>query len=392
MAEAHEHDPALHDTAHLRLEIERLRAALAASSGTIATAESPGSSGGGNTERELAAKNAALIESEARFRTLVEGMPQLVWRAVDGGCWTWASPQWTTYTGLSMDDSLGHGWLQALHPDDRSAARAEWARASSGSHFDVEARIYHKLQGRYRHFRTRASSVRGADGTILEWLGTSTDVDDLLKLQHRQKVLLAELQHRVRNMLTVVRSVFGRTVEAGGDLETIADHFSGRLNALARTQVIGSKTMRGETDLESLIRDEFLTVGVTDGPSVTIEGPSVSLPLKVAQTLGLAIHELTTNAVKYGAFAQSQAKLDVRWEINMDCGEPRSLDLSWIEQGMPAIAIQPSRRGFGRELIEEALPYQLGADTELEFRGGGVRCWIRLPLPEETVTDREIRG
>jgi len=332
--------------------------------------------------RELQQKNDALAESESRFRTLVEGMPQLVWRAAEDGAWTWASPQWQRYTGLDPHRSSGMGWLAALHPDDRATAREAWIRASPGTTLAFNARIHHQAEGRYRHFHVRAAPVVTGDGRVAEWLGTSTDVDDLLRLQERQGMLVAELQHRVRNILTVVRSVFGRTMEAGGSAEDLADHFRGRLDSLARTQVIVTQSAAGTVDLENLVRDELLSVGAMDGPSLMIDGPPVALTGKTAESIGLAVHELTTNALKYGALRAKEGRLQIHWTINMDDSGTCRLDLTWIEQGVPAVTLNPARKGFGSELILNALPYQLGAETRLEFRGGGVRCSISVPLSE----------
>lgn len=330
---------------------------------------------------QIARASTALRESERRLQTLVEGVPQLVWRAVDGGHWTWASPQWTTFTGQSAQDSRGWGWLDPVHPDDRELAKKLWSHAIERGEFQADYRICDAKQHRYRWFQTRATPVRDEAGQIVEWLGTSTDIDDLRQLQDRQQILVGELQHRVRNILTIVRSVFGRTVEAGGEIDEVADHFRGRLDALARTQVVVTQTAAGAVDLENLIREELLSVGVSDGPKLTISGPEVMLPPKVAEPIGLAIHELTTNAIKYGALKEKRATLRIEWSTNMVEGRDLRLVLTWTEQGVPAIAVVPARYGFGSELIEEALPYRLGAETKLEFRGGGVRCTISMPLP-----------
>lgn len=198
----------------------------------------------------------------------------------------------------------------------------------------------------------------------------------------RLQTLVAELQHRVRNILAVTRSVFRRTADASDDVEDLTSHFTGRLDALARTQVITTRSVRGTVDLEAMIRDELLSVGASDGPRVRIEGPEVSLSSKVAETLGLALHELTTNALKYGALGSPDGQVEIHWKSNTDYRGAPQLILIWQEQGVPTIPVEPVRQGFGRELIEEALPYRLGAETKLEFVGGGVRCSISLPLPD----------
>lgn len=318
-------------------------------------------------------------ESERRLRTLVDGVPQLVWRAAPAGWLTWVSPQWLAYTGQTVEESLGEGWLAVIHPDDRASARAIWQAAPGEGRLAMDARIRNAADGRYRWFQTRATPVRDEGGAIVEWLGTSTDVDDLRRLQDRQQVLVGELQHRVRNILTVVRSVFCRTVEADGPLEEIVDHFKGRLDSLARTQVIVTQSSSGWVDLEHLVRDELLSVGAGDGPALTVDGPKIALNAKAAESIGLVIHELTTNAIKYGALRTAGAALSIRWTVG-DAGDGRRLDLNWTERGMPVMPMERRRYGFGSELIEEALPYQLGAETRMEMRGGGLRCVISVPV------------
>jgi two-component sensor histidine kinase len=136
-------------------------------------------------------------------------------------------------------------------------------------------------------------------------------------------------------------------------------------------------------DLENLIRDELMSVGACEGSRVRIEGRDVDLTPRLAETLGLAFHELITNALKYGALRFNDAQLDIQWTIRQHDGRA-TLELCWSETGVPAVTTVPTRAGFGRELIEEVLPYRLGAQTELEFRGGGIRCLIRVPLDATT--------
>jgi len=340
---------------------------------------------------ELHEATRALREAEQRQQVLIGGIPQLVWRATGAGEYGWASPQWSDYTGQSESEALGAGWLDSVHPDDRDLARAAWAEADDDNGFDVEYRIRRAADDSYRWFRTRAAPVRDEEGAIVEWLGTSTDVDQMRLLNKRQEVLVAELQHRVRNMLTVVRSVFTRTAEAGGDLHDVVDHFRGRLDALARTQVIVTRNAGGTVDLENLIRDELLSVGIGEGPRLRIAGPDVALHARTAESIGLAIHELTTNALKYGALKVDSATLAIDWTVRAEANG-RRLDLTWLEQGVPAVPTRPAREGFGRELIEDALPYRLGAETRLEFLGGGVRCLISVPLPDADAADDDDRG
>jgi len=129
-------------------------------------------------EREAEAK---LRESELRFRTLAEGIPQLVWRAHGSGEWDWVSPQWTAYTGLPEARSRGFGWLDAVHPDDRGKTMAAWAEAEAKGKFSADYRVLHAADGDYRWFQSRAIAVRDATGRVLEWLATATDIDDQIR-------------------------------------------------------------------------------------------------------------------------------------------------------------------------------------------------------------------
>ncbi|MEH3108275.1 MAG: PAS domain-containing protein [Sphingomonas fennica] len=321
--------------------------------------------------------------TEDWLQTLMGGIPQLIWRADTNGGWTWAGPQWTAYTGQAEAESRGDGWLAVVHPDDRAGAIAFWQRAVKTGRLEMEGRVRRAADNSYRWFKTRATPVRDRQGRIVEWLGTSTDVDDLRRLQQRQQLLVAELQHRVRNVLTVVRSVFARTVEAGRPIEEISGHFRGRLDNLARTQVIVTQSASGLVDLDTLVREELLSVGAVDGARVAIDGPDIDLTPAVAETIGLAVHELTTNALKYGALKVDTGSLEIRWEVAMDQGGNRHLTFRWHESGVPAVPVGSGRVGFGSELILEALPYRLGAETALELRGGGIVCTIALPLPPE---------
>lgn len=276
-----------------------------------------------------------------------------------------------------------------IHPDDRDRfAQATQRMLAPGGDGQFWEEFRTGLpDGRTRWLSVASRAVSPDGGRATHVVGTVRDItvtreaqDAIRASEERLRILVAELQHRVRNILTVVRSVFSRTVEAGGEAEDVADHFRGRLDALARTQVVMTQTAAGTADLENLIRDELMSVGVHDGANVRIEGPDVLLSSRIAESLGLAIHELTTNALKYGALKIEGAKLDIRWKVSHDSdGAPR-LEFTWQERGVPAISLNPAREGFGRELIEEALPYRLGAETRLDFRGGGLCCTLSVPL------------
>ncbi|MEX2642529.1 MAG: PAS domain S-box protein, partial [Acetobacterales bacterium] len=333
----------------------------------------------GQDATERRTSEQALRESQRRQLALIEGIPQLVWRAAHDGNWTWSSPQWSRATGLSPEKSLRHGWQEALHPEDRDAARASWASADPMQPLDMETRLFSAAEGRYRWFRTRATPVRDEEGRLVEWLGTSTDVDDLRRLQDEQHVLVAELQHRTRNLIAVVQSIAHQTVRKSADIQDFEHRFIDRLSALARAQGLLSRSDQEPVALTDLVRLELDALGVTGmDAQVSVEGPDVTLPNRVVQTLSLAMHELATNARKYGALSDGKGRLTVRWN------RPRAsrVLIEWREDGIrpPEQREGQPAGGYGRELIERALPYSLDARTSFDLGERSLLCTIDLPL------------
>lgn len=323
---------------------------------------------------------AELRSTEAWLRTLVEGMPQMIWRAVAVGSWTWSSPQWLHYTGQSSAESSGSGWLQAIHPDDRATAKAAWVEAELRGEFHADLRVRNRT-GQYKWFQARGEPVRDEAGATLEWIGTSTDIQDLRQLQTEQKILVAELQHRTRNLIAVIHSICMQTLRGAASLDQFADRFEERLAALSRVQGLLSTSEHDPITIRRLLELELQALGAGRADrQVQLIGPDTIIRNSTAQTLALAVHELSTNALKYGALSSSSGALRVSWLEHARDGHPW-LRLDWRERvGVETDLRTPERRGFGRDLIEQHLPRQLGAQTDLKFKDHGVECVIDLPL------------
>lgn len=332
-----------------------------------------------------------LRKSEELFRLLATNIPQLVFRTRGTGERNWGSPQWIVFTGVTFEQSLGFGWLDAVHPDDRNVTVAGWTQARTTGEYYIEHRIRQAKDGEYRWHQTRAKPLGLAQDMDSDWVGTSTDVHDMRGLQERQKVLLAELQHRTRNLLAVVQSIARQTIRTSGSTDQLATEFEGRLRALSRVQGLLARVDHGAIDLRELIELELTAHGdggVEPG-KVTIDGPPAMLPPSSAQTFALAIHELATNALKYGALSQPAGRLDILWGLEGANGSKRRAVLDWRESGvqMPDGSGRPARKGYGSELIERALPYQLNAKTCLEFGPDGVRCRIATEIESHGAVD-----
>lgn len=330
----------------------------------------------------------ALRKNEARLRNAVDVGRIGLWDwNLETGELHWSDEHYRLY-GYAVGgiEPSYTAWLDHLHPEDRGAAEAALLRArDERSAYLHEFRVS-RPDGATRWMMGRGSFFYDSSGSALRMVGAIIDTTERREAEDVQRMLVGELQHRVRNILAVVRSVFTRTAATSCSIEDVADHFTGRLDALSRAHVVATHNPIIGIDLENLIRDEMLAVGAHDGPQISIEGPNVALGFKTAEIIGLAIHELTMNAIKYGALRISGGHIDIKWTANMVYGQPSALFLTWQETGVPALTIQPARHGFGAELICEALPYRFGATTELSFAGGGVRCAISLPLPPPRAT------
>ncbi|MBV9813243.1 MAG: PAS domain S-box protein [Acetobacteraceae bacterium] len=322
-----------------------------------------------------------LRASEEMFRVLATNIPQLVFRSRSNGDRTWASPQWSIFSGLAFAESLGHGWLDAIYPDDREATLAKWLEAQASGEYYCEHRLRRAADGHYRWHQTRAVPLKGSgDPVAAEWVGTMTDIHELRTLQEQQKVLLAELQHRTRNLLAVVQSLVHKTIRSSPSLDEFAAEYDSRLSALSRVQGLLGRT-DVPIELRELVDGEFAAhLGREErAEKVVVEGPTAFLATTAAQSVALALHELVTNAVKYGALGQPRGKVSVRWAIERD-GLTTRARVGWRESGVAMPAGGRTRSGYGSELIERALPYQLGTETRLDFEPDGVHCEIVVPL------------
>lgn len=193
--------------------------------------------------------------------------------------------------------------------------------------------------------------------------------------REREAVLRRELDHRVKNMLAITRSVFARTMENACSLDHARDHFNGRLDVLSRYHGRLAAMPDGGFDLETMIWDELMVFSSAGDGRIVVQGPAVHFTHLIAQAIGLALHELATNSVKFGVLSEpaGSGRLRITWDE-----QDGRVRFSWAETGVPIIASAPIEAGFGREFIEQALPYQLGAETEFRLVPGGLICGIEF--------------
>ncbi|HEX2136548.1 MAG TPA: PAS domain S-box protein [Microvirga sp.] len=333
---------------------------------------------------------AALRQSEARFRRVFSNnmVPMAVW--TKAGDIVDANDALLDLIGYTRAELTAGAirWIEITPPEYRVRDLAAIA--------ELEAKGFcTPYEKAFRHKDGHVVPILIGGGSFDEHAGTgvlfAVDLTEpkraeaaLRDSQARTKLLLDELQHRVRNTLAVVRSVARRTAANSDGIEDFAMHLDGRISAFARVQAALTRDPSAGLDLEMLIADELLAVGAHEGERVKrIKGPKIRLHPKAAEMLALAIHELATNAVKYGALSSERGWIEAEWTINQAEGDAR-LVFEWTERGV-TLSGQPARRGFGTELIERTLSYDLGGEAALRFEPTGLRCTLVLPLTEVSV-------
>ncbi|HET6655390.1 MAG TPA: CheR family methyltransferase, partial [Gammaproteobacteria bacterium] len=228
-------------------------------------------------------------------------------------------------------------------------------------------------------FLMRIRPYRTQDGTVDGVVITFVDISARYRknLAHRD-LLLQELSHRVKNTLATVGSIAAQTLKTSATLEAFENRFFGRLKTLAQTHDLLTRTEWRGTSLRDLVRAEFAVYGSDKDRRWKLKGPDVQLNAKAALAVGLALHELMSNATTYGALTTPVGCIDLHWRID-GAEEDCVLHLDWVEQGGPPVE-KPARPGFGLRLIEQGLAYELDADVKLDFHADGLRCTMRLPL------------
>jgi two-component system CheB/CheR fusion protein len=320
---------------------------------------------------------AALRTSERRFAEAQQLAGIGVWEWHPESDETWWSPVVYQLWGLSPADAPPPRGERPVHPDDRAAYEAAIAVARETGELNAEWRVV--LPGGGVRWIAEIGRVERSEAGR-RMLGVTQDVTDRKQTEMRLTLLLGELQHRVRNVLGVVRSIVARTVRSSSNLDDLAAHLDGRLQTLSRTQGIFTRDGVATLELGDIVRDELAAIDAREA-QIAIEGQPVKLRREAAETFALALHELATNAVKYGALSEPTGRLAISWRLVNTSQGPR-LSLEWRESGVRSLERTPSRTGFGRELIERGLPYELGANTSIEFAKDGVRALIELPLNE----------
>jgi PAS domain S-box-containing protein len=325
---------------------------------------------------------SALRASEERFRNLANAVPHIVWTADPDGNITFANDRWFHYSGITPEQNVRQWPELVLHPDDRERCIEQWSRAlREGSEYEIEVRN-RRHDGEYRWFLTRASPIRDAAGRITAWFGSTTDIHDRKLGEERQKILAAELSHRVKNLLTVIQVLAERTGDRATSVEEFLAAFRGRLQAINSAQSALVASDWHGASLRGLVR-AALEPYLGDASRIDLDVQDLPIRSEIALTLTLALHELATNAAKYGALSSPTGRVSFTARVQPgDRGD--ELRMEWQERGGPPVQ-EPKTTGFGTTILGQAMEYQHQGGAKLIWRETGLVCYLTLPLSEATV-------
>jgi PAS domain S-box-containing protein len=276
-------------------------------------------------------------------------------------------------TEISLDE-----WRAMVHRDDIEQIDALRARSSATR--QTERLWKHRIvrcDGQTRWVEARSFVSYDSAGKPQRVIGVNIDVTEQKQAEERQKELIAELDHRVKNVLAKIVALVERTGETCGSIEEFRSMIGGRIRSMANAHALLSQSRWHGVSIANLVRQELGSYAT--GCNTVIEGPEVLLIPEASQAMATVLHELATNAAKYGALSVPCGVVAVRWRFTDGAIGPARLVMRWEERGGPPVA-PPTRAGFGTRVIRGTVPHQLGGNVDLTFEPDGVCCLIELPL------------
>jgi PAS domain S-box-containing protein len=282
--------------------------------------------------------------------------------------------------GLSPRESVHISVLENIVLAEDKDVRSNPRTRQQGSAVpNVEYRIRRPDNGELRWLSRHIDFVHDENGKPVKMFGIMQDVTDRREARARQELLTHELEHRIKNILAMVAAIASQTLR-NTDIQTASATFNERLRALANAHDILNKTRWTSASILEVVDN---TVAAFPVEQISISGPALPINPKMALTLALAVNELATNALKYGALSVPDGTVDIQWSLEPSAeadGKPR-LIWRWRERGGPAV-VPPTRRGFGRFLIERVFGTDFGGSVKIDYNPDGVECVLNAPAPQ----------
>ncbi|HSP49429.1 MAG TPA: HWE histidine kinase domain-containing protein [Pseudolabrys sp.] len=329
---------------------------------------------------------ATLRERERRFRELLDALPAAIYTTDAAGRLTYyneaAVELWGHRPMLGSSEWCG-SW-KLFWPDGTPiphdacpmAIALKEDRAVRGLEAACE-----RPDGTRVPFIPYPTPLHDESGKLIGAVNMLVDITERKRTEEQQALLVRELHHRVKNTLATVQAIMGSTARSSETIEDFKNALIGRIGSLAKTHLLLADE-GSTTTFADILHSELDAFDDGSGKRIRLSGPDVDVPSRLAVSLGMAMHELTTNAAKYGALSVFGGKVDVTWTVVIEATR-RTLNFDWVESGGPPVAA-PARQGFGSRLLEFVLPGQIQAKATIDYRPDGVHVHCAVPMPAET--------
>jgi PAS domain S-box-containing protein len=325
---------------------------------------------------------AALRASEAKSQAIVNSIDQMIWSTRADGYHDYFNDRWYEYTGVPYGSTDGEQWNGMFHPDDQERAWQVWRHSlATGQPYHIEYRLRHR-SGQYRWVIGRAQCVRGDDGEITRWYGTCTDIHDLKEAEEKRQLLLREMNHRVKNLFAIASGMVTMTARTAPSVQVMAEALRGRLSALAKAHELIRAAVNSDFEhpdiaslrplIEEVIRPHLDPNG---DHQLVLNGPEIELGANASTSLALILHELATNAAKYGALSPSGGRISLNWKLSNG-----HLELEWEEHVLGREIQTPNSKGFGSALARAGATGQLGGSISFDWRPAGLHVNLKAPV------------
>ena len=321
---------------------------------------------------------ADLAESEQRFRTLADTMPQMVWSTLPDGYHDYYNARWYEFTGVPEGSTDGEAWNGMFHPDDQERAWKRWRNSlETGEPYHIEYRLRHR-SGEYRWVLGRALPIRDQHGGITRWFGTCTDIHETKLVAEEREVIAQELSHRIKNIFAVINGLVSLAARSKPGLRELGDELRARIFALGRAHdLVRPRGRNGEgqsNTLHALIRELLQPYEGEDAERIVITGEDVAIDDGAATPLALLFHELATNSAKYGALLAAGGTVEIS-----ATREGEDVRLIWRERGLD---VPPAEgpEGFGSRLMSLSVEAQMHGSIERSWETEGLTVTVVVPL------------
>ncbi len=283
-------------------------------------------------------------------------------------------------TGMSREELLGWKLFGRTHPDDRDVDEELYRRQVAGDigFYSIEKRFIRK-DGRVIWIAVRSSTVRDARGHFQYGVRVVQDITERKEAEERQKLLVDELNHRVKNTLATVQSLATQTARGTDSPDAFRRAFEGRLIALSQAHDELTRRHWKNADLRDIVEAATRPHLAGALEQIAIHGESLTVTPRAALTLAMALHELATNAAKYGALSVQTGRIGIDWRVEQAAAGPARLRIEWVERHGPPVA-EPKRQGFGARFIEGSVASELQGKAVLDYDAAGLRCTMDIPL------------